>query len=389
MKLSAEEFRRKYSGPLMDKNESATAIPLRDTVVSDIRRALLILLGAVGFVLLIACANVANLLLARATLRKREIAIRSALGAGRSRIIRQLLTESVLLSWIGGILGLGLGYAGVRGLLAISPVDLPRIGEHGSNVALDWRVLAFTLAVALIHRRAVRADSRFERLANGSHFHVQGGRLPCRQRFPPKQSSVDSGGHGNGPRAGVAGWCGASHPHVSFTSRSETGLRRSQRPHHGNVARRLAVCKNCSSGDGIREAERRMSEAIPGVEAMLRLLPPSNGGVDLPFNIEGQPPTDGPFNGDDEWRNISREYFHVFRFQFSGAANSANGSGGSAPVVIINESMAKKFWPKGNELGARSRSASGSVPILRKARARSWASSAIRATKASITIHRR
>jgi ABC-type antimicrobial peptide transport system permease subunit len=149
LKLSAEEFRRKFPGPLMDPQESATAVPLRDLVVSDVRTALLILLGAVGFVLLIACANVANRLLARATLRKREIAIRAALGAERGRIVFQLLTESVLLALIGSVLGLGLGYAGVRALLAASPANIPRIGEHGSAVVLDWRVLAFTLLVAL------------------------------------------------------------------------------------------------------------------------------------------------------------------------------------------------------------------------------------------------
>ena len=111
---------------------------------------LLILLGAVSFVLLIACANVANLLLARATGRKREIAIRAAVGAGRGRIVRQLLTESVMLSLAGGILGLAAGYAGIRAILSVSPGNIPRIGPGGSNVSLDWRVLGFTLGLSIL-----------------------------------------------------------------------------------------------------------------------------------------------------------------------------------------------------------------------------------------------
>ena len=124
--------------------------PLQEAIVGGVRRSLLLLLSAVGFVLLIACANVANLLLARATGRKREIAIRAAVGAGRGRIFRQLATESVMLSMTGGVLGLAAGYAGIRWILTFIPDNIPRIGLDGANVTLDWRVAGFTLCVSLL-----------------------------------------------------------------------------------------------------------------------------------------------------------------------------------------------------------------------------------------------
>ena len=148
LKVTADQFRRRYPRWLRPKEVFAVE-PLRDMVVGDARKSLLVMLGAVSLVLLIACANVANLLLIRATGRRREFAIRAALGASRSRIVFQLLMESVLLSLSGGVLGLLLGYIGLRGLLAMSPGDIPRIGEHGGAVSMDWRVLAFTLAVSL------------------------------------------------------------------------------------------------------------------------------------------------------------------------------------------------------------------------------------------------
>ncbi|MGB7191733.1 MAG: ABC transporter permease, partial [Acidobacteriaceae bacterium] len=148
MKVAADQFRRRYPN-MLDPKESYAVQPLRDAIVSGARTSLFVLIGAVSFVLLIACANVANLLLVRATGRKREFAIRSAMGAGRARIIRQLLTESVLLAAAGGVLGLILGFVGVRGLLALNPGDIPRIGEHGAAVGIDWRVLAFTLGISL------------------------------------------------------------------------------------------------------------------------------------------------------------------------------------------------------------------------------------------------
>ena len=113
--------------------------------------------------LLIACANVANLLLVRATGRRREIAIRAAIGGSRGRIIRQLLTESVVLSLAGGVLGLLVGWAGIRALLSVNTAGLPRVGEDGTYVGLDWRVVVFAHRRLARDRHHLRTDSRRSR----------------------------------------------------------------------------------------------------------------------------------------------------------------------------------------------------------------------------------
>src|SRR5262249_35719144 len=122
-----------------------SSILLSERIVGDVRPALLVLLAAVVFVLLIACANIANLLLARATAREREISIRVALGASRGRLVRQLLTESLLLAGVGAIVGLPIAYFGVRLLVAVSPPDFPRLQEIG----IDGRVLGMTMLIAV------------------------------------------------------------------------------------------------------------------------------------------------------------------------------------------------------------------------------------------------
>jgi putative ABC transport system permease protein len=354
MKLSAEEFRRKFPGPLMDAKESATAVPLRDTVVRDVRAALLILLGAVGFVLLIACANVANLLLARATLRKREIAIRSALGAGRRRIVYQLLTESVLLSLLGGVLGLVLGYFGVRALLAINPVDIPRLGEHGSAVSLDWRVLAFTLGVALLTGILFGLIPAFSASRTDLSVTLREG-----------SSRTGSGFRQNKARSilvvtemalALILLVGAALLIRTFATL------RSVKPGfdaHNVLTMEMSLSgarfeKTAGVAQAVREVELRV-DAMPGVDSIASTCClPLMGGVDLPFTIEGVPPTEGPYNGDVQWRNVSWQYFQVFRIPvLRGRTFTERDDVGSDRVVVITEAMSKKFWPKGDAVGAR------------------------------------
>src|SRR5688500_11738218 len=145
---SAEEYKRKFPNAL-GSNGVFWLNPIRDVLVTNVKQSLLVLGGAVSFVLLIACANVANLLLVRATGRRREIAIRAAIGGSRGRIIRQLLTESVVLSLAGGVLGLALGVLGIRALLQVNTAGLPRVGELGAAVGVDWRVMGFAFLVSL------------------------------------------------------------------------------------------------------------------------------------------------------------------------------------------------------------------------------------------------
>lgn len=198
LQLTADEYRRLYGKNSLPAKGGFGVVSLQEATIGDTRFPLLVLLGAVGFVLLIACANVANLLLARASSRKREFATRAALGAGRSQIIRQLLTESLTLSLAGGALGLALGFSGVRFLLSINPGDIPRIGEDGSAVTLDIHILLFTLGISLLtgilFGLAPAISASRPNLAA-----TQRERQPFRYRVSQWQASFCAGHRGNGP----------------------------------------------------------------------------------------------------------------------------------------------------------------------------------------------
>jgi len=353
MKIAGEEFRRKFPG-WMDEKETVVARPLRDSVVRDVRLALLVLLGAVAFVLLIACANVANLLLARATLRKREIALRAALGAGRRRIISQLLTESVLLSLGGGALGLVIGYVGVRALLAINPGDIPRIGEHAAAISMDWRVLVFTLLVSAVTGILFGLIPAFS-----------ASRTDLSMTLKESGSRSGSGVRQNKARAilvvtemalALVLVVGAALLIRTFT------VMRTVDPGfdpHNILTMQMSLNgarfeKTVGVAAAVRDAERRFA-VMPGVQAIAASCElPLEGNIDIPFSIAGRAPTNGPYNGDESWRDVSPEYFDVFRIPLlRGRLFTDADAAAASHILLINRAMANKFWPNGDAIGAQ------------------------------------
>jgi putative ABC transport system permease protein len=349
LKVAAAEFQREF--PATSPRLEFHIEPLRDTIVGDARKSLLVMLGAVSLVLLIACSNVANLLLVRATARKREFAIRCALGSGSLRIVRQLVTESVLLSTMGGVLGMALGFAGVRGLLAMSPADLPRVGENGSGVGVDWRVIAFTLAISL---------------GTGLLF----GLFPA---LAVARTDLNSALKEGGSRAGTGFRQGktrsllvVSEVSLALVLLIGSGLLiRTLAALHavapGFDARNVVTMEMSLTGDrfektaGVAELSQKGRErlnAIPGVEvAAAAFWLPIDVGDALPFEIGGQP-TDKDHQYGSRWMSISPGYLSVFRIPIlRGRDFNENDTAASPFVALINEAFARRYFPGENPVG--------------------------------------
>lgn len=350
MKVAAAEFLRKYPRGLNPGNTFGV-VTLRELMVRDVRPSLLILAGAVAFVLLIACANVANLLLVRASTRRREIAIRSAVGAGRGRIVRQLLTESVVLALVSGVVGLGIGTAGIRGLLAASPGNIPRIGENGAAVGLDWRVLLFTFGVALLTG-----------VLFGLIPAIESARTDLNSSLKESSGRSGSGFRQNKARSVLVVVETALALVLLIGSalliRTFVALR-SVKP--GYDTHNVLTMRMSLSGDrylktaGVQAVLRDGLErirAVPGVEsASASCCVPLEGGYGLPFTIVGRALTDGPYHGGGGWLTISPGYFDVFKIPvLKGRAFNDRDEAGAMPVVVINKSMAKQFWKDGDPL---------------------------------------
>jgi len=350
MKVAANEFHRMY--PQTWTQLGFAVVPLRETIVGDVRPSLLVLLGAVGFVLLIACANVANLLLVRATGRQREFAIRLALGARPGRIVRQLLTESGLLALAGGAAGLAVGFAGVKALLAVSPAGLPRIGENGARVGVDWRVLGFALGVSALTGivfglfpalTASRSDLNLALKESGSRAGTGFRQERARSLLVVSEVSL-----------AVVLLIGSA-----LLIRSFIALRGVDPGFdaHNVLAMEMSLngsrFENAAGIAQLARAGRDRLNTIPGVEdSAFTCCLPIQSEFALPFTIVGRPQPDDKDMPGAGWTEISPGYFDVFHIPLLRGRRFADGDDIRATAVaVINEAAARKFWPNQDPLG--------------------------------------
>ena len=332
-------------------NTDIVVTPLKEKVVGNIETPLLVLIGAVGFVLLIACANVAHMLLARAAARQKELAVRTALGARRSRVIRQVLTENLLLALMAGSVGLLLAYVGTRALVALSPADIPRV----ETVSIDSDVVMFLLFITILTS-----------IAFGLVPALQASRVNLTDTLKENSRGSSEGIHRNRLRnilvvsefaLALTLLIGAGLMIRSFVALEsiDPGFNP-----HGVLSMIVPVAGSREADPGRRPIfYRQMIErvrAVPGVEsaAGINHLPIAGDLWDRTFLIEGQPTpatTDLP---DAVYRVATPGYFHTMGIRLlQGRDISAADTAGAPPVVVINQTMARTFWPSRNPLGQR------------------------------------
>ena len=336
--------------PATNQGRRAHVTPLAEFVGGGVRAALLTLLGAVGLLLLIACTNVANLLLARAAGRTHEIAVRTALGASRGRVVQQLLTESVLLSLAGGLGGLLLAVGGSRLILKFASSQIPRAWEIG----IDWRVFCFLLGTCVL---------------TGIAF----GMLPAlaASRSDPQMAlKQTSGNRSTGSRGRLRDALVVAEIALSFMLLASAGLLmrgflRLQETPAGFVADNVLTLRLTAAlqdyripgsyGRYLRELEGRVKET-PGVRAagFIQYLPLQNWGWNAFFSIPGRPvpPNTEPFKA--ELRYVSPGYFEALRIPLRRGRLFTDHDTADVPVVIlVNEALARRYFPNQDPVGQR------------------------------------
>src|SRR5262245_12785583 len=343
----AQRLEQQY--PNTNTGFGVNVVLMHEQLVGKMRTALWVLLGAVGCVLLIACANVANLLLARAATRQKEVAIRAALGASRGRVVRQLLTESVLLAAAGGVLGLLLARWGLDALVAFAPSDLPR----AESISIDRRVLFFTLGLSLLTG-----------LVFGLAPALQSSKLGLGEGL--KEGGRSSGGGGRHTRSVLV----VAQIALALVLLVGAGLLlksswRLQQVNPGfNPERVLTVPLSLPpskypEGANVVAFYQQLLErlrALPGVKAagatssVLLYKVHNSAGI----SIEGRPAPSGGSRPELPLDSVSPSYFQVLGMQLIQGRNfTEQDKRDGLPVAIVNETMARRFWPDEDPIGKR------------------------------------
>jgi putative ABC transport system permease protein len=328
-----------------------TSTPLRELIVGDVQRPLLVLLGAVGFVLLVACANVANLLLARGSARHGELAVRAALGAGRARLVRQLVTEAVVLAVAGGVIGLALAYWGTETLIAAKPADLPRLDEIGLDSTVVFFTLGAALLTGLIFGMVPALQATNEHLIRGLQESGRvggGGRRAHRMRSALVVAEM---------ALAVILLTGSGLLIRSFIelTRVNPGFQ----PEGAMAVRVSFQGESYRTGDPIRrriaEIEERLRR-LPGVTMVGAgsVLPLGGLGALNDFAVEGAPPPPPNVNQEIAVASATPDYFSAIGAPLMRGRLFTDLDHDKSPrVVILNEAAVRRWFPDQDPLGKR------------------------------------
>jgi putative ABC transport system permease protein len=337
--------------PEANKNVGVTLVSLHEFTVGNVRRAMLALLLAVGFVLLIACANVANLTLAKAAAREREIAVRSALGASRWRIVRQLLGESLLLALLGGALGVLLAYWMIDLLISVAPAGTPRLDE----IRIDGRVMLFSLGI-----------STLTGLLCGLAPALQASRSDLNQALRESGAGAKTGASGGRVRSTLV----TAEIAIALTLLIGAGLLmrsfvRLQSVDPGFTPANILTARiglppaAYSTGEQVSNFFNQLHErlkATPGVQSVSfgSSVPMTGIDTDTSFIIEGRP-APPPDQSPSAWFSVvDHDYFRTMNIRMrDGRAFDDRETVNSPKAVIISESTARRYWPAENPIGKR------------------------------------
>lgn len=351
-RLEMQSIARGLERQFADANAgwSVEVVPLQQQLVGSVGPTLFTLLGAVGFVLLIACTNAANLLLARTASRQKEIAVRTALGAGRSRIMRQLLTESMVLSLVSGVLGLVLAYAGVRALIALSPGNIPRIEE----ISVDGRALAFTLLVSALTGLL---------FGLGPAFAATRGQLNEILKAAGRSSMASRGSRRlrnvmviSEVAMSVVLLIGASLMIRSFDQLQSVnpGFRADH-----VLTMRITLPKARYDGSRVGQFYEQLLDRVrnlPGVQVagLARDVPMSGSDPSLNFIVEHRPVLSTGDQPRAKFRSVNSSYFAALGIPLMKGRYFAESDAVHAPAVaIINETLARRNFPNEDPLRQR------------------------------------